>query len=182
MSRPLLVCCAVLVATSYLPAQSKFGFVDVQEVILKYSKTAKITDDIEKDMRAAYETLRQKQEAIKARYDSLSLLEDGLDRLRQLRQIKIDEVGLEIEDQNIKYQLETKLASHMKHVYEQVLRYSQSIAKDKGYEVIFLVTSEKLEDAATRADVSSGIVTRQVVWHDSSLDITQEVLKALNSQ
>jgi Skp family chaperone for outer membrane proteins len=172
---------AALLCLPLLPAQN-LGWIDVQKVIFDYKKTKDITEQLEKKMAAHAATIRQDQEKIKGLMESLELTGadgDPLERLKSEKNIKLAQVDLEIQEKNVRFQLEQDLVLHMKKVYKEVVREAEAIARERKFAFIFMINKGEVE-GRTREEVSGNILVRPILYADPALDLTSEVIQRLN--
>lgn len=177
---------AVFLLSSVASAQGlAIGFVDVQRVIFEYKKTKDITTTLENRIRQERRLVNQRKDALRARMEGLNDLGPGetnaslLERARLEKEIALEKVEIELSEKNALIQLEQDLVEHMKKVYKEVRRESEAVARERGLKAVFMVTDDKIE-GRSRNEVSSEILVRPVLWFDSSLDLTTEILQRLN--
>jgi Skp family chaperone for outer membrane proteins len=168
-----------LLATTGAWSQN-LGFVDVQRVIFEYKKTRDITESLEKKMQAHLERVRQQKASIRAKKENAEVLQgNSLQQLQALKEIKLDEVELDLQQKNVSYRLEQEIVDHMKKVYAEILREVESLARDRNLTAVFMVSTEEL-GGRTRAEVSSNILVHPVLWFDPHQDLTTEIIQRLN--
>lgn len=184
MSRFLPFLVAALIPGALLPAQGLgVGSIDVQKVIFDYKKTREITEQLEKKLVTHAGTMRQEQSRIKGMMDSLEAMtgatEDPLDRLRSEKNIKLAQADLEVQEKNVRFQLEQELVVHMKKVYKEVLREAEAIAREKRLTIVFMLKTGDV-DGRNREELSSNILVRPILYIDPAVDLTGEVIQRLN--
>ena len=177
---------AVLMLSQVASAQGlAIGFVDVQRVIFEYKKTTDITTTLEKRIRQERTLVAQRKEALRTRMEALDDLRPEqsndalLKRVRIEKEIALERVEIELSEKNALIQLEQDLVEHMKKVYKEVRREAEAVARDRSLKAVFMSADDKI-NGRTRNEVSSEILVRPVLWFDSSLDLTSEILQRLN--
>jgi Skp family chaperone for outer membrane proteins len=164
------------------------GFVDVDRAIDEYKKTKDILDTLTKKVEQERQLVRQKKRALQEKMDALESLETepGMDRaaavleqLKRTREIKLQQVEIELSERTSLFQREQDMVEHMKKVDQEICREAEAVARSRNLKVVFLTKDAKIE-GRTRSEVNTEILVRPVLWSDPALDLTSEILQRLN--
>lgn len=181
MPRIALAALALFVLVTGVSAQ-QMGWVDVQKVVNEYKKTKDLTDQLEKRMAAHLASMAQEKQRIQALAESADASgadADPVKVLRDRRDIKLGEVGLEIMEAKARFLLQQDVVAHVKKVYAEVLREAEAIARERRLSVVFMVKGGELE-GRTRDEVMSNVLIRPILFIDKTLDLTDEVIQRIN--
>ena len=169
-------------------AELKIGVVDVVEVSNGYTRT----QEANKVLQAEQAKLRQESEPVVNRIKELQSRRDGFNRgTEEWKQANEDFLKAQVEFQGWlaleQARIEQKHRDLLLDMYNQITSVVARIAKDKGLDIVFTKAflsppQINLDEAQGLEDLKSRIINQMVLYPTKYLDLTADVLKALNAQ
>ncbi len=161
----LLVVCALFLATPALA--QKIGFVDLQKALNMSTAGQKAKEEISGKFKSYQDELSSRQEELKKLKEDLEkqsilLSEDARAQKERDFQRKLKDFQRFAKD--VEEELQQKDAFHTRQILEELQEIISSIGKKEGYTVIL----ERTESS--------------VLYGDESVDLTDQVIKELNSR
>lgn len=184
---PLLL---VLAAGFAVPASAqvkplppvRIGFVDMETIIEKHPDTKSASEQIKQEFNTRVEALKQEADKMRALRDDLDILKVGSpEHLEQLKQIRLLEATLELDQKILRIELDLKLVAQLKDIYKRCQKVVGEVAAKRGLTIVAMYSSSEV-DGRSRRELIGDIVTRPFIYHASELDITEDVLKALGAK
>ncbi len=164
------------------PANACVGFVDVDEVMKKYSKTKELQTKIKGDRDAALKALEEKSQKLASSKEELELLTRGTTAHQKLdKQIRIDAFTIKLEEEMIQRESDEKVWRAYRDIYRDITSAVEDIAKKRGLSAVLMRSSPEIE-GKSEPEIIQKILLRQVLWSDESLDVTKDLLLVLNGQ
>lgn len=156
-----------LFAISAVAADVRVGVVNFERVVQGYKEGQKVTKELDARLEAAISEVKKKKEQLKSMRESLERDANklSLDELKE-RQRKLDDMNLEYTRmaQDHLRELQEKETELQRKITIEIARMVSVVAKEEGYTVILI-------------DPTSG-----VIYAPESVDLTDKVIKKLNSQ
>jgi len=158
----------------------KIGVVNVTTVLENSKKHKQWQEKMQAEqtqMRQQFQKMREELEALQA---NLKLRTPGSEEFLKLRE-EMKEKGaiLEAKDESYRDRVEMKMRNWTESLYQEMLKVTEQVAKDKGLDMI--IADEILDlPAPSLRDFMLTIKTRKLLYHNSNFDLTDEVLVALN--
>lgn len=155
-----IVVMAILFLISFATAAEKLGYVDLSRIFNEYNKTKKY-DRILEDRQKAYDTEREKKvNEVKQIRDSMNLVSE---KEKKSKESLLEKKVKDLQDfdrektQDLRKERDEKMKEILKDIESTITEY----AKRQGYTLVFN--------------------DRVLVYQEKSLDITDDILKTLQS-
>lgn len=167
-------------ASSYTP-QTRIAVCDIKEILANFPKAKDLFADLQK-RRTEIEMEDKK------RRDALENIEGELAQLKrggtewERRFAEMQRLGIDREVW-IKHQNGMMMHEHHKitrALYEEVVQAAGKVARDRGYHLV-LSYDRNMPETANSQELGAVLETRSVIWTDSQVDITEDVLKQIKS-
>lgn len=162
-------------------AVGKTAVCNIAQVFENYKRAKDLTADFEKRRVALGEEDARRQRAI----ESLHLQLDALALGSKAYEAKLSEIEEATLSREVWRKLEEgKLVrEHLaltQEMYSDILRLIETVAKERGYELV-LYRDELDLASSNRSELLSKIALRKVLYSSDAIDITDAVLKRLDS-
>ncbi len=154
--------------TAVAPGE-KIVYVNSDSLLTKYEYFKEVRARLEDKTKKAESDLRSKAEAFQKQVGQYQQAGQGMtneQRASTEQRLQQQQQQLQALNQSTSTQLATEESEEMKKIYDNVETYLQKLSEDKGYKMV--LTYSRGNSA--------------ILYGDSTLDITQEVLTALNEQ
>lgn len=165
----------------FASAESKhYGFVDLETVLDNYNKNAELTERLNKEFQAAADAVRKEEQAIQLLIEELEMLQPGGAKFAEReREIIVRKRGVEFDRESVRRQIDAKKAAGWRELYGDIVEACEKVAGTEGLDAVFAM-SRQAPDGRTDEEMMAQITLRQVIYADSSLDVTAKVLEVLN--
>ena len=161
---------------------SKIGVVSVQRIFLTCERNAKHEQEIEAEQNKLYAELEKLSAEIKAEEAGLKTLKPGSrDRMAQVEDILTKQASLQTKEELYKRRLELQYQLFIEGLYEDILRETTEVAKQKGLDLV-QVKDEIEFPALSVNDAMMAIRTHKLLYSGGCLDITDEVIARLDAR
>lgn len=179
---------AVYTATAQGPARAvaspqagahRIAVVDIGYIFKMHAGFKMKKADLESQMKAASDRLKQEQEALRKMAQDLQKMPPGTEQYKQLE----EEIARRNADLQIRFQLQDKEfarkeATIYHTVYAEIEQEVDYLAKHNGLDAVLRFNGDTV-DPDQPAQVMRN-VNKLVVWFNEGLDVTPEVLRRLN--
>jgi len=159
---------------------TRIGVVDLVRVFNDFEQTKALNAELERYKRQVTEEKQRKEEDLSVEKQTLQGFSPDSEEYRQRRKA--------LEKKVIEYQvwmrvktesLEEQHRMWIERTYATATQCIADVAKERGIQVV--LTREELDTSVEDTNVlRTQILNRKVVYYDSSLDLTSEVLTRLN--
>jgi Skp family chaperone for outer membrane proteins len=167
------------VFTASAKAQT-IGLVDVERCMKEYKKADEQRTQLNAELNAKLNSLREEKRKIDALRDNLDLYVEGSKEwLDAQKKIKLGAAQIELDGQAIQIELSQKIAELIGKLYEDIRREIKSVAEAKGIKLV-LMHIPSMPKGRNESEVTNNIMVRPVLFFDPNLDLTAEVVKNLN--
>ncbi len=146
---------------------------------------AKLKDDSKAELDALKKKVDAKQDEIEAIREKLNDPKvkknpDEFVKLNlELREMSITARGRQ---ESLEAAVDIRTGGNLKKIYEKILGAVQSIAQQDGYDMVIVDdTGIAVPEVGGVKEISSPILSRQILYRDANIDITQAVLTKMNS-
>ena len=161
-------------------APAKVAIVDVTKVLQNSQKHKQWQDKMTKDeeqMKAEFQKAQKDLEALQA---NLNLLKVGSkDYIDNMKDFLDKKSLLDAKDKFYQEKVNIEMQQWTEALYTQMLDITAKIAQKKGVDIV--LAQEQLDlPAASLRDFMLSIRTKKVLYNNAQLDITNEVLAALD--
>jgi Skp family chaperone for outer membrane proteins len=171
---------AALAAPPAPPPATAVGFVDVDEVMKGYTKTKDLQSKIRGDRDAELKALEEKSQKLSAQKDELELLTRGTPAWQKKdMEIRKEAFAIKLEEERINKDADEKVWRAYRDIYHDINAGIAEIADKKGLAAVFMRSSSEIE-GKSEPEIIQKILLRQVLWNHDSLDVTKELIEALN--
>jgi len=162
------------------PAPTKTAVVDIVKVFNDYQRTKEINDRLNKEQLELQNQRKQKidrVEALKAQLENLNPdSKDYYQRQKELLEVSIDLKNFtEIKSEEVKREFRVLTED----IYKQILKSIEDVAKEMGYDMVMYLDMMEIHGDSFPALLEK-IRERKVLYAAKHIDITQNVLDALN--
>jgi Skp family chaperone for outer membrane proteins len=159
----------------------QIAFVDVGFVFKKHAGLQSRKAALEAEMKRAAEAVKQEQTAIRKLKAELDGMAPGSQEYKQME----GHVAKRLSDMEIQLRLQQKeFASRESNmyftVYQEVEQEVGYVASQNGFSAVMFIDGDKPD--GSRLPQVQMYVNKQIVWHDSRLDITPEVVRRLEAK
>ena len=166
-------------ATQPSAVSSQVALLDVGYVFKKNAHFQALKENLTNEMKRIDGRLKAKRDAIVERAKALKELRVGTPDYKELEsQVARLQADLQVEVQIMKKELMTQEAKIYHEVYIEIYQEVEAIAQTYGF-VVVMQFNGTLANGESPEEIMREI-SRPIVWHNSALDITPEVLKRLN--
>ncbi|MCC9138248.1 OmpH family outer membrane protein [Pontibacter silvestris] len=144
-------------------------YVNSDSLLTNYEYFKDVRTRLEGKSRTAEQSLRSKADAFQKeveRYQQSAQTMTQQQRAATEQRLQQQQQQLQAQNQNASTELATEESEEMKKIYDRVEAYLQELSKDKGYKMV--LTYSRGNSA--------------ILYGDSTLDVTTDVLKALNDR
>lgn len=162
------------------PAPTAVGFVDVDEVMKGYAKTKDLQAKIRGDRDAELKGLEARSQKLQQQKDELELLTRGTAAWQKAdMDIRKEAFAIKLEEERINKDADEKVWRAYRDIYHDINSAIGEIAKKKGLAAVFMRSTAEIE-GKSEPEIIQKILLRQVLWSDDSLDVTKDLVEALN--
>ena len=158
------------------------GVVSMRRIFRDCKKTAQYRQAANAERQQVNADLAKLDSEIKAQREGLKTLKVGSEsHMAQVREILQKQASLQAEQEFYKQQLALKEQKITETIYADILRVTGEIAKEKGLELVFEASEPELPATSpTELELSMG--THKLLYGGGCVDITDEVIKRLDSE
>lgn len=158
------------------PAKPAVAVVSLDEIYNKWSEVKEFADKLADEKREQEADLKKMQDRVKEKQAAAEELDKGSKERQKLEEeISALQAKAAKKLENWNAGVKTQLDEGILKFYGRIEAAISEYAKEQG---ITLVLTRKTEKLAA-ADVEKGLAERVAIYADSSIDITADVLKAL---
>ncbi len=170
---------AALRPTGALVAQGKsYGFIDMEYVLNNYAKNAELTETLGAKYQEIVDARRKGENDLQLEREEMATFA-GSKRAEAARLIAMKEFSLKFDYESEMRELEKKKIDGWKTLYVDIQEAAEKVSRDRGLDAV-LVMNRSEPDGKSDQDMIAQITLRQVLYFDSSLDVTEAVLRLLN--
>ena len=168
-------------ATQPSAVRSQVALLDVGYVFKQNAHFQTLKDNLKDEMQRIDTALKGKRDAIIEKAQALKSNEfrvgspDYKSRENEVAKLQAD---LQVEVQIMKKELMTKEAKIYHQVYTEIHQEVDAIAQAYGFVVVMQFNGDSADSESPESIMRE--ISKPVVWHNSALDITPEVLKRLS--
>lgn len=164
-------------------AAGAVAVVDLERVINNLDERVARENELKSFIAQRRSVIEQKQQRLKQLEDELGLLPEGA----QARQAKAEEVvrariDVESEQRILEQLLQVKRGEVFKILFEHVLDGVQRLAQARGYRLVLSNDANAALQSGTDQQLQIQMVSRRVLFADSALDISDDLVQMLNNE
>ena len=160
----------------------KIGTVSVQKVFEECKKSARYREENKAEQDKLNAELEKMDAEIQAEEAGLKTLKSGSnDYIKAMKDILAKRAGLQAQQEFYKRQLELKYQRWVEELYQDVLRITGKVAKDKGLDLV--IEKDRIDfPAVSIQDALTAIRTHKVLYSEGCPDYTDEVIRQLDAE
>ncbi len=163
------------------PVRSSVALLDVGYVFKQNAHFDALKENLKLEMQRADATLKAKRDSIIQRAKALKELRIGTPDYKALEsQVAKLQGELQVEVQLMKKELMMKEAKIYHEVYTEIYQEVEAIAQAYGFTAVIQFSGDRATPENPEAIMRE--ISKPIVWHNASLDITPEVLKRLSQR
>lgn len=180
LSLVLGVVTARAVHSQAAPLPMQVGFVDVERALGEYRKRQTVVQEFDKRKADLQQQFKQRRNQIEEKRDQLATLAEGSEEFMKLqRTVDLDMLAWkrdqDYEDQRLGRDQNQKIGL----IYREICSEVRVQAESRGLAAVFAYDPLPA-GFESRMNTLAVIQNRDVLWADGQLDITADVIKALN--
>ena len=178
----MVLALGVLATNSYAQQPpSTVALLDVGYVFKQNQHFNTLKESLKLELQRADAQMKAKRDSIIERAKALKELKIGTPDYKQLEsQVAKMQADLQVEVQLMKKELMTKEAKIYHQVYTEIYQEVEAIAQQYGFAAVIQFNGDEVTPENPEAIMRH--ISRPIVWHNASLDITPEVLKRLSAR
>ncbi len=157
--------------------------VDLERVINNLDERVARENELKDFIAQRQAVIDQKQQKLKQLQDELNLLpEDAQARQSKAEEVVRARIDFESEQRILEQLLQVKRGEIFKVLFEHVLDAVQRMAQARGYRLVLSNDANATLQSGTDQQLQIQMVSRRVLFADSSLDISDDVVQMLNNE
>ncbi len=161
------------------PVRSSVALLDVGYVFKQNAHFSALKENLKDELQRADAALKMKRDSIIQKAKVLKELNIGTPDYKYLEaQVANLQADLQVEVQLMKKELMMKEAKIYHEVYTEIYQEVEAIAQAYGFMVVIQFNGDPANPESP--EVIMREISKPIVWHNASLDITPEVLKRLS--
>jgi Skp family chaperone for outer membrane proteins len=159
----------------------KAGVVSIRKIFRDCKKSAKYRLESNTERQRIDAELNKLDSEIKAQQAGLKTLKRGTDNyMAQVKEILEKQGSLKALGEFYQQQLSSKEQRMTEVIYQDILRITSEVAKQKGLDLVFEISAPELPALSpTELELSMGM--HKLLYSDGCIDITNEVMTILDS-
>ena len=166
-------------ATQPSAVSSQVALLDVGYVFKQNDHFLALKENLTLEMQRIDASLKARRDSIIERAKALKELRVGTPDYKELEaEVAKRQADLQVEVQLLKKELMVKEAKIYHEVYTEIYQEVAAIAQDYGFVVVMQFNGNRANGESPEEIMRE--ISKPIVWHNSALDITPEVLKRLN--
>jgi Skp family chaperone for outer membrane proteins len=176
------VAAATTVHSQSQPVPNQVGFVDVERVLQEYRKRESVEKELSQRADQLKTEFKRRRNEIEAKRDKLATLAEGSEEaLRLEREVDIDLLtwkrDQEYEDRRLKAEQNKRIGM----LYRELCAEVRAQAEQRGLAAVY-AWDPLPAGFETKMNALAVVERRDVLWADSRLELTNQVIEALNAQ
>ncbi len=161
--------------------RSTVALLDVGYVFKQNAHFNALKENLKLELQRADAQMKAERDSIIERAKALKELKIGTPDYKQLEsQIANMQAALQVKVQLMKKELMTKEAKIYHQVYTEICQEVEVIAQQYGFAAVIQFNGDQATPENPEAIMRH--ISRPIVWHNASLDITPRVLERLNAR
>ena len=159
---------------------ARIAFVDVAQIFQKYKKSNQIQQQTQASIRQVEADLKKQYDEVQKVRGDLDLLVPGTPEFSAKKR-EIDFMGFKLEyaEKEAKQAILAAAVKKMNLVYTEIRNEAENHARRNGLHAVFMYNAQSIE-ARSLEELQILIASRPVLYRDQAMDITEQVLKALD--
>jgi Skp family chaperone for outer membrane proteins len=159
----------------------KIGIVDISSVFEKYQKRIDLDQELKEQEKGFQDEINKKRKEIIDLDEETQLLDLGSEgRNSNENQLERKNVELEGYAKFAERQLLKKYKDFFENIYQEVVQKVEEIGKQEGFDLVIKKEESDVKSGKI-SDLQFKIGIRTVLYHSDSVDITLDVIDALNT-
>jgi len=180
---------AVVLSVAYSGAEPKadklslkIGVVSVERIFQDCKRTIRYREEAiaeQRRVRASLEKLAKESEAEEAGLETLKT--GSSDYLAQMKEILQKRASFRVDTEFHNREMVLKEQKTTEELYEDILRETKEVAKQKGLDLVFEMSEPELP-ASSPSQLELAIATHKLLYSAGCLDITDDVIARLDAR
>ena len=180
VSLVLGVAAAQTVHSQSTPLPSQVGFVDIERALSEYRKPQTVDQEFKARKADLMQQFKQRRNQIEEKRDQLATLAEGGDEFMKLeRALDLDMLAWKRDQDYEEQRLKRDQNQRLGLIYREICNEVRVQAESRGLAAVFAYDPLPA-GFETRMNTAGVIQNRDVLWSDGRLDLTADVVKALN--
>lgn len=164
------------------PLPLQMGFVDVDRILQEYRKCQTMDQEVLQRREALNADLKERRQQIEAKHEKLAPMTPGSDEFVRLqREVDIELLTWKRDKDYGEEQVAREHNKRLGEVYREICNEARAQAEARGLAAV-LAYDPLTPGVEARTPARVLIQNRDVLWSDGRLDLTPQVIQALNSQ
>jgi Skp family chaperone for outer membrane proteins len=175
-----LICTKINLATAEAE-EFKIGIVDISSVFEKYQKRIDLDQELKEQEKGFQDEINKKRKEIIDLDEETQLLDLGSES-RNSNENLLERKNVELEGyaKFAERQLLKKYKDFFENIYQEVVQKVEEIGKQEGFDLVIKKEESDVKSGKI-SDLQFKIGIRTVLYHSDSVDITLDVIDALNT-
>ena len=159
----------------------KIGIVDISSVFEKYQKRIDLDQELREQEKGFQDEINKKRKEIIDLDEETQLLDLGSES-RNSNENLLERKNVELEGyaKFAERQLLKKYKDFFENIYQEVVQKVEEIGKQEGFDLVIKKEESEVKSGKI-SDLQFKIGIRTVLYHSDSVDITLDVIDALNT-
>ena len=159
----------------------KIGIVDISSVFEKYQKRIDLDQELKEQEKGFQDEINKKRKEIIDLDEETQLLDLGSES-RNSNENLLERKNVELEGyaKFAERQLLKKYKDFFENIYQEVVQKVEEIGKQEGFDLVIKKEESEVKSGKI-SDLQFKIGIRTVLYHSDSVDITLDVIDALNT-
>jgi Skp family chaperone for outer membrane proteins len=159
----------------------KIGIVDISSVFEKYQKRIDLDQELKEQEKGFQDEINKKRKEIIDLDEETQLLDLGSES-RNSNENLLERKNVELEGyaKFAERQLLKKYKDFFENIYQEVVQKVEEIGKQEGFDLVIKKEESDVKSGKI-SDLQFKIGIRTVLYHSDSVDITLDVIDALNT-
>lgn len=171
----------LLIGATY-ESGSEIRFVDVSEVMNNYEKAKKNQEDLQKGFAPQVAEMQRRSDDYYKKQKELSPLDQNSKEYYQKAvELEVEQVKLKRDGEFLRRDMDKKRAQNIVTSYDEIRDAIKKYAEANQLKAVLYIQKDSNHGDEDLKDKFDLLRQRQVLFADPSLDVTQQIIKILNS-
>jgi Skp family chaperone for outer membrane proteins len=161
----------------------RIGIVDLERVVDSFKKTESLKEGLRQQIEPMLEAVKTRERELKKEEEELQFLNPASPDFKTKSQaLRVEKFRLRMQAEDLEADWNARVVKAYRVILEDIEKEIASLARDKGLAAVLRVGGVDLTGAeADEKDVVFKLKLKNILYHDPSLDLTDEVLARLNT-
>jgi|GEM_PF-1198697 len=159
------------------------ALVNLERVINNLDERVVRENELKRFIEERRNVIKGKQDQLKQLQDELNLLPEGAaNRQAKAEEVARQRIESQVEQQILEQLLQVKRGDVFKRIFKKVIDASERIAQARGYSMVLSNDAGATIQPGTDQQIQLQMVSRRVLFADSQLDISDDIVQMLNNE